>query len=270
LSQQVFLTFNRLKDQLQEYDTIIKTEKDSLTCSKILLKMDDAFQAVVDTVESLGDVHVETIKPDLAEMPPLLFLRREETVDELKPELVSSFTMKTSDENITRECTDVAFMDNKVAVLCTVKNRTWFSYTLTLCGTEKMEELFNVDLKRNPKNVFAIENTQLVVTYPVGGFIEFYTFTQQKAKKKKKPMPITFELSKTVKCDIRDCIITRFNKREFAISTDNHFGTMTHEGVAKQLFYYSVSLRAKESNFWSTQVFFLRNCTQSITCAASH
>ncbi|XP_052798157.1 uncharacterized protein LOC128230153 [Mya arenaria] len=246
---QVFFTFHRLKAQLQEYDDLIKVEKDNLTCTTIQLKLDDATESVVNATERLGDVFVENIKPDLAELPPLLFARREESVDDLNLELVKTCHLKKSDPNITRQCISATYMDKKLALIFEVKNRTWFSYTLSLISTEKMEEIHTSELKRDPKHVIALDSNNLAITFPNGGFIEFYLYTAQRKKK-----PLKFELNHSVKCDIRNAIVAKYSKREFAISTCNYFGTMTHEGVTKQLFYYSVSLRVRETDFWSTQL----------------
>ncbi|WAR01822.1 hypothetical protein MAR_008380 [Mya arenaria] len=233
----------------QEYDDLIKVEKDNLTCTTIQLKLDDATESVVNATERLGDVFVENIKPDLAELPPLLFARREESVDDLNLELVKTCHLKKSDPNITRQCISATYMDKKLALIFEVKNRTWFSYTLSLISTEKMEEIHTSELKRDPKHVIALDSNNLAITFPNGGFIEFYLYTAQRKKK-----PLKFELNHSVKCDIRNAIVAKYSKREFAISTCNYFGTMTHEGVTKQLFYYSVSLRVRETDFWSTQL----------------
>ncbi|KAH3887424.1 uncharacterized protein LOC127843980 [Dreissena polymorpha] len=247
--QQMFRTFHKLKAQLQEYDDMVKVEKEKLTCVTIQLKMEDALDTVVSALDQLGDVFIQSIKPDLAELPPLLFARREDSFDDLKPELVKTALLKTPDVNITRDCIAATYMDKKLALVFEVKNRTWFSYTLSLVSTDKMEEIHTQDLKRDPKNIICIDSNNLAITFPKGGFIEFYLFT---ARRKKKPMKL--ELNHTVKCDIRDTIVTRYNKKEFALSTCNHFGTMTHEGVVQQMFYYSISLRVRETDFWSTQL----------------
>lgn len=140
-------------------------------------------------------------------------------------------------------------MDKKLALVFEVKNRTWFSYTFSFVSTDKLEEMYTQDLKRDPKNIICIDSNNLAITFPNGGFIEFYLYT---SKRKKKPM--SFVLDHTIKCDIRDSVITKYNKTTFALSTGNYFATLTHDGVMKRVFYYSVSLRMRESDFWSTQL----------------
>lgn len=248
-NSQLFLIFQRLKAQLQEYDDMVKQEKESLLCSSLQLKTDEALDTIVNATEKLGEVFVESVKPDLAELPPLLFARREDPVSDMKPELVKSGTLKITDTNIQKQCIAATYIDKKLALVFEVKNRAWFSYTFSFVNTDKMEELYSQDLKRDPKNVISIDSNNLAITFPNGGFIEFYLYT---AKRKKKPL--SFTLNHTVKCDIRDTVITKYNKTMFALSTGNYFATLTHDGVMKQLFYYSVSLRTQESNFWSTQL----------------
>lgn len=246
---QLFLAFQKIKNQLQEYDELVKKEKDSLLCTSIQLKIDEALNTVVNETEKLGEVFVETVKPDLAELPPLLFARREDTISDTKPELVRSGSLKISDVNIQKTCIAATYMDKKLALVFEVKNRTWFSYTFSLVSTDKLEEIYTQDLKRDPKNIVCIDSNNVAITFPNGGFIEFYLYT---AKRKKRPM--NFVLDHTIKCDIRDTVITKYNKSTFALSTGNYFATLTHDGVMKHVFYYSVSLRARENDFWSTQL----------------
>ncbi|XP_053383826.1 uncharacterized protein LOC128550015 [Mercenaria mercenaria] len=248
-NHQLFLTFQKIKTQLQEYDDMVKSEKESLLCSSIQLKVEDVLDTIVNATEKLAEVRVESVKPDLAELPPLLFARKEDPVADMKPELIKSGDLKNSDANIMKTCIAATYMDKKLALIFEVKNRTWFSSSFSLVTTDKLEEIYTQDLKRDPTNIICIDSNNVAITFPNGGFIEFYLYTP---KRKKKPM--AFVLDHTVKCDIRDTVITKYNKTSFALSTGNYFATLTHDGVMKKVFYYSVSLRVRENDFWSTQL----------------
>lgn len=246
---QLFLAFQKLKAQLQEYDEMVKAEKESLSCSSIQLNIDDALTTIVTATDQLGEVFIKTSKPDLAELPPLLFARREESVTDMSPEFVKSGSLKITDANVQKNCIAATYMDKKLALLFEVRNRTWFSYTFSLISSDKLEEIYTQDLKRDPKNIVCIDSNNVAITFPNSGFIEFYLYTPKKKKK-----PLSFLLDHTVKCDIRGSVMSKYNKTTFALSTGNYFATLTHDGVMKRLFYYSVSLRARESDFWSTQL----------------
>ena len=248
-NSQLFLTFQKIKHQLQEYDGLVKAEKDSLTCSSIQLKIVDALETIASESEQLGEVFVESVKPNLAELPPLLFTKKEDPVADMKPLFVKSGKLKISDTNVHKSCIALTYMDKKLALVFEVNNRAWFSYTFSLVVTDKLEEIYTQDLKRDPKNIICIDSNNLAITFPNGGFIEFYLYTPKRKKK-----PLSFVLNHTVKCDIRDTVITKYNKTMFGLSTGNYFATLTHDGVMKQVFYYSVSLRTLENNFWSTQL----------------
>lgn len=246
---QLFQTFHKLRLQLQQYDDLVKSEKDSLICSSIKLKLDDALDTIVTTSEQLGDVYEESMKPDLLALPPLLFVKREVTESATKPELVKSAEIKMTDANVSKECIDVVYMDKKLAMAIEVKKRTWFSYSLSLLSADTLEEIYTRDLKRDPKNLICIDRNNLAISFQNSGFIEFYLFTPKRKKK-----PLSLVLDHTIKCDIREAVVTKYNKTNFALSTRNYFATLTHDGVMTRMFYYSVSLRKLESDFWSTQL----------------
>ncbi|KAL4225108.1 hypothetical protein ACF0H5_015801 [Mactra antiquata] len=248
-NSQLFWTFLKLKTHVQQYDHHVKSEKDSLTCSSINLKIDDMFDKIITTTEQLGKVYVESVKPDLAALPPLLFAKREFIESTSKPQLIQSGQIATTDANVTKDCLAVAYMDKKLALAIEVRKRSWFSYTFSFVNTETLVEIYTQDLKRNPGNIICIDNNNLAITFPANGFIEFYLYTP---KRKKRPM--SFVLDHTIKCDIKEAVISRYNKTTFGLSTRNYFATLTHDGVMKQIFYYSVSLRTRESDFWSTQL----------------
>ncbi|XP_060577805.1 E3 ubiquitin-protein ligase Midline-1-like [Ruditapes philippinarum] len=217
-NSQLFLTFQKIKNQLQEYDNLVKEEKDSLTCSSLKLKVVDALETIVNTTEQLGEVFVESVKPDLADLPPLLFVKKEEPVADRKPEFIKSGKLKMSDVNIVKSCIAVTYMDKKLALVFEVNNRAWFSYTFSLISTDKLEEIYTQDLKRDPKNIICIDSNNVAITFPNGGFIEFYLYTPKRKKK-----PLNFVLDHTIKCDIRDTVITKYNKTMFGVSTGNYF-----------------------------------------------
>ena len=162
---------------------------------------------------------------------------------------------KQDNPNKSRHCIAVCTIEEAIILVFKTVKRTGLSYNFVVFDLESLTELKTMEIKKEPKEAIAYDSRHFAITFPEVGFVDFFAFRPAGPKKKKRPAtPAEVILEKSVKCNIRSATLCRFRKDEFALSTSNYFGTLGHDGSLTKLFYYSMSLRSVETNFWRTQL----------------